>query len=290
MNYDYPEIQRTLKLLYNPGDIAELRVLHTSGSGTVSGYFNDMEKLANAAIQWSGQAPGVYVTINPASPDLLARSNNQTKRWVKQTTSDREVTKRRWFVLDLDPVRLSGISSTDFEHEQALLRATDCTKFLRQRAFPENSIIIADSGNGAHVLVRIDLPNDEESTQLVRRCIEAAAFLFGDDQVSVDLTVYNPARIWKLYGTMACKGDSTKERPHRLAKLLLVPQQIIPAPLEILKKLAAMGPEQPKLNANRTSQHKSFDLARWIDKYKLDVQGPYAWNNGRKWIFHTCPW
>ena len=31
---------------------------------------------------------------------------------------------------------------------------------------------------------------------------------------------FNPARIWKLYGTLAAKGDPTPERPHRLSRLV----------------------------------------------------------------------
>ena len=56
--HNLPDIQTTLKLLYNPGDVVESRVLHTPRSGTVSGYFDDMDKLANAAVEWSGQVPG----------------------------------------------------------------------------------------------------------------------------------------------------------------------------------------------------------------------------------------
>src|SRR5262245_25663186 len=214
-----------------------------------------MDKLANEAIKLSGDASGVYVTINPVLPALLARSNNQTKPWVKHTTSDKEVLKRRWIPLDFDPIRPPGISSTDTEHNCALLMASECAQFLQGLGFLENSIIVADSGNGAHVLIPIDLPNDEESTQLVKRCVEAVGVCFSDDQVLVDLKVFNPGRIWKLYGTMACKGDSTKDRPHRLARLLFVPQKITPAPIESLKKLAALVPQQPESNAINAANH-----------------------------------
>jgi len=288
--HNLPDIQTTLKLLYNPGDVVESRVLHTPRSGTVSGYFDDMDKLANAAVEWSGQAPGVYVTINPVLPALLARSNNRLQTWVKHTTSDTEIVKRQWLPLDFDPIRPSGISSTDIEHDQALLAAIECAKFLRELGFSEDSIIVADSGNGGHVLVRIDLPNDSESTQLIKRCLEAVGFLFSDGKVSGDLTVFNPGRIWKLYGTMACKGDQTEDRPHRLARLLSIPEKIIPVPIELLKKLAAMAPEQPKSSTDKAGGGRSFDLARWLEANQLDVNGPSPWNNGRKWILPICPW
>jgi hypothetical protein len=43
---------------------------------------------------------------------------------------------------------------------------------------------------------------------LVRGILEALAFRFDDDRVKVD-TTSNAARIWKLYGTTARKGDDT---------------------------------------------------------------------------------
>ena len=35
----------------------------------------------------------------------------------------------------------------------------------------------------------------------------------------MDLTNYNPARIFKLYGTLAQKGRNTADRPHRMARI-----------------------------------------------------------------------
>jgi len=61
-------------------------------------------------------------------------------------------------------------------------------------------MLLADSGNGAHLLVRIDLPNTPESTTLIQKCLKSTAFLFDDDQIQIDQSVYNPARIWKTYG------------------------------------------------------------------------------------------
>ena len=73
---DVAEIQRTLDLLLESGQVAELRVLNTQ-QGTASGYFTDFDKLAQAAAANSGKASGVYVTLNPVNPNLLARANNR---------------------------------------------------------------------------------------------------------------------------------------------------------------------------------------------------------------------
>ena len=77
---------------------------------------------------------------------------------------------------------------------------------------------------GSHVLYRLDLPNDETTTALIRGTIEAVADRFSGPAVAVDRTVFNAARIWKLYGTTARKGHDMPDRPHRLARLVEVPQ------------------------------------------------------------------
>ena len=70
------------------------------------------------------------------------------------------------------------------------------------------------------MLYRVALPNDAASTELLKRVLQALAAKFDDAQVTVDQSVFNASRITKLYGTVTRKGDSTPERPHRLARIL----------------------------------------------------------------------
>jgi len=83
--------------------------------------------------------------------------------------------------------------------------------------------ILADSGNGAHLLYTLDLPNDEEALKLVAGALAALDRRYSDDLVKVDVTCANAARIWKAYGTVARKGDSIPGRPHRISRILEVP-------------------------------------------------------------------
>lgn len=279
------------RLLLGPGQVTEIRIPETRYK-TVSGYFSDVEKLAAAAAQWSGQAAGVYFLPNVVKPALLARAANQLKTYAKYTTSDADIERRRWLLLDFDPVRPAGISSTEEEHQRALARMQECCEWLISLGFPRESLVKADSGNGAHALVAIDLPNTPDSTALVKRCLEAVALHFSDASVAVDLTVFSAGQPWKLYGTWAGKGDSIPERPHRLACILEAPAQLETASRELLEHLAALAPEEAKTNAKQTYNGKaSFDIEQWITEHELAVIGPTPWQNGgRKWIFPVCPW
>ncbi len=216
------EIARTLEVLFEPGKVVELRAF--KDRTTVSGYFDDFEELAEQAAKLDSRGFAVYVTLNPVREALLARSQNRVKSHPKATTSDVDIVARRWLPVDFDPVRPADVSSTALEKQAALWRARETRDYLTEQGWPEP--VVGNSGNGAHLLYRIDLPNDQESLELVKGVLEALSFKFSDEAVEVDTTTCNAARIWKLYGTTARKGDDTVERPHRVSGLLEVPKEV----------------------------------------------------------------
>lgn len=283
---DFAEIKRAIRVLFEPGQVVELRVPNTK-KGTVSGYFQDMEKLASAAAQLSGRVPGVYVTLNPVDPSLLARAKDRVQLYAKHTTSDRDVLRRRWLPLDFDPVRPSGISATDEEHQKALDRARRVREWLREMGWPDG--ILASSGNGAHLLYRIDLPNDDGATSLVRRVVETVAALHSGDGVDVDQKVHNAARIWRLYGTLSRKGDPLPDRPHRLARILEIPDVLVSVPVELLRRVADLLPRRPP-HGGPPQVRGDFDVRRWLEEHGQEVVLEREWQGGRLYALARCPW
>jgi hypothetical protein len=290
---DPAEILRALERFCPNDGIIEIRGLHGPHNQTYSGYF-DREHLPNAARLAAGiKAAGVYLTINPANPALLARAANRIVEKPTSTTSDLDIIRRCWLPLDLDPRRPAGVSSTDAEKTAAIARKEAIREHLAKRGWVEP--VDGDSGNGAHLVYPIDLPNDDISRKLIERVLRALALRFGDEKVDLDIKVGNAARIWKLYGTVARKGDSTEERPHRLSRILYDPQ-LRPgeiATLEQLQALAATLPEEPKPGPrNGNGKQADFDLEAWIRAHNVPVHGPIAWSGGEKWLFDhgaTCP-
>ncbi len=170
---DVAEVRRGLDLLNVPGGVVEIRALKIPQQGrgkpfTAAGYFTDLDKAAQAAVALDARkAAGVYLVLNETNPALLARSPNQATDHLEPTTSDIDIIRRRWLPLDFDPKRPSGISSTNAEHDAAQAAARECADWLREDAgWPEP--ILADSGNGWHVLYRVDLPNDEAARRLCK--------------------------------------------------------------------------------------------------------------------------
>ena len=127
--------------------------------------------------------------------------------------------KRRWLLVDADPVRDPLISATNIEKAAAYDTILEVRSYLQSKGWSDP--ILADSGNGYHLLYRVDLPADDGRT--VERILQALATRFDNDHVKIDKSVFNPSRICKMPGTMARKGDKVPNRPHRPAQVLKVP-------------------------------------------------------------------
>ena len=149
------------------------------------------------------------------------------------------------------------------------------------------SPIYADSGNGAHLLYAIDLPNDDASRELLQNCLAACAFMVGDDVVKVDTSVYNASRICKLYGTMACKGATMADRPHRIAEILEVPSTVDIVPQNKLEALAQCVPQNPQPGGRFKS---TVDVADFLAQHNIAVRNTGTWQGGRKWVLQSCVW
>ncbi len=187
---------------------------------TASGYFSD-HAAAAAAIRRLEQLepPAVYVTLNPVQPALLARANNRIEVKPRSTTSDAEIMRRRWLFVDIDPVRPAGVSSTDAELSAAMAVADAILTDRLESGWPEP--LRGMSGNGAYLLWRIDLANDDAATVLIRGVLQSLAEQFSTATAEVDTSTINSSRICKVLGTVARKGDAligtpeAEDRPHR---------------------------------------------------------------------------
>ena len=149
--------------------------------------------------------------------------------------------------------------------------------------------IAADSGNGFHLMYRIDLPANDSG--IVERCLKELDRRFTDDESTVDTTVFNAARIWKLPGTFARKGDDTKERPHRRAEVICLPDKLEVVPYDLLFDLAVEPPAvEPKPMNGATGHYgEAFDVSGWLAGHGIAVHTIKDTGKGRVWVLKACP-
>ncbi len=222
------KLARVMQLFVEPGQVVELRALNVQASygrpHVEAGYFDfeHLFQMAKAAHFITGRAKGVYFTLNPINPDLLARRANRIARACEgELSKDKDVLRRRWLLVDADPVRDPFVSATNSEKVAAYDTILEVRSYLQSKGWSDP--ILADSGNGYHLLYRVDLPANDGGT--VERILQTLAARFDNEHVRIDKKVFNPSRICKMPGTWARKGDNLPDRPHRPAQVLEVPKK-----------------------------------------------------------------
>lgn len=231
---DEREVRRALALLADPAHTVELRGLPSGASRVRLG--SDLDGLVRAAEFLSSEgSAGVYFTLNPLS--LEPHCDRAAKV--------ADVVRRRWLLVDIDRVKdkddpHKDDSATD-EEKAAAVRVADAVRdALTERGWPLP--VEVDSGNGRHLLYRIDLPADEDSRVLLRSVLHRLGDEFDTAEAKVDRSVHNASRVSKLPGTWARKGVRTPVRPWRLARIVCVPGDGVEAVPDGLLREAARHP------------------------------------------------
>ncbi|MED1561531.1 hypothetical protein AJ85_17080 [Alkalihalobacillus alcalophilus ATCC 27647 = CGMCC 1.3604] len=280
------ELLSTLEKLKKDNEVIEVRILKTD-KGTISGYFDDHDSLVQAVKKYIGKYD-IYITLNPVKKELLARCKNRLQTYAKTSSQDGDIERIQKILIDIDPMRASGISSSEDEKKSALELVKKIRKDLMEEGFSEP--VVADSGNGYHMLLAVDLDNTKGNVEMIKAFLAALDFLYSTDKAQVDVTTYNPSRIVKFYGTKACKGDNTTDRPHRWSKIVKVPAQLNGISQSQIQKIAAKKPKEEK-PSKKVAKGKTLDVNEFIQKHNLDLAYSAAYGgNATKYILGTCPW
>lgn len=219
-SYIATEVTKTIEEITD-GMPYECRKIFNDGK-VRSGYFLGSEKLLEELSKEKNDDCNIYITLNQIHPGCYCRKQRDhfidAKAKATPTTSENDVIAFRWLLLDLDPIRPSGISSSDAELKHSMRIALKVIDFMSGLDF--DNFIIALSGNGIHLLYRIDIPATEENKKLLSECLKAVDSECSDDIVKVDAVNFKKSQVCKLYGTLAQKGINTPERPFRMSRII----------------------------------------------------------------------
>jgi hypothetical protein len=286
---------RFYELLARDGGVREIRIpKYNKYNATAAGWFDSAESAVSAIRPWDGRA-NIFLTLNPVDPALRARANGHLYDGIQSTTSDTDVLRRRWLLIDIDPKRPSGISSTDAELGAARDVLDAVTAFLSGKGWPEPILIM--SGNGHYALYPLDLPNDSETLGLCHGALVRLAASFDTSTAHIDTTVANAARIVGFVGTMKVKGEEVEDRKHRRSRILRAPSGefgvVTPQQLETVAVVATpptvanrqQAPRLAVLRGNRTLR-QTLDEAGIVYKAQpVDAQG-ITWYHVAQCPFH----
>lgn len=276
-------IRRTFELLKQENELIEVRLI---GARTnLSGYFKSVDNVIKSLSKISNC--NVYFVLNRISDACYAREQSEKLiEKAKNTTTDKDITNRDWFLIDVDPKRASGVSSSDSEKEKAKFTINKVYSFLRDRGFSQP--IICDSGNGYHLLYKINFENTKANADLIKQCLAVLDMYFSDEYCDIDKTVFNASRITKLYGTKAVKGNDTSDRPHRESGFIRVPEQIKETNIILFEHLAELMPKPEAPTYTNNYGRDKFDLEGFISKHGLAVTSKQSISGGTKFILDHC--
>lgn len=293
---DEEQIRLWWSIFKSPDRLAEIRLL--GGKSSFSGYFKTADSLiTNIRYYLEKETDGRYTPLqaycifNDIDEALYGRE--QHERFVNgaKTTKDDNILKRNFVLVDLDPERVSGVSASNEEFEYAHLKAVAVYRYLVGMGFSEP--IICVSGNGYHLYIPCDMPNDDVHHTLVNNFLKSLGNMFSDSHVGIDQSVGNAANLTKLMGTWAKKGSCTPDRPWRQSRFVKAPKEIKANEDSLFQKIADLLPkEEPKPTPNRSrsfSGNTPFDLRSWLNEhgivYKEDKQGVNT-----RFTLEYCPW
>lgn len=287
IKFNEDEIRKAVAILKPDGQLFEVRAI--DGRWNASGYFTDAEtlidELKTARIRGTAN---IYITLNSIKQACYSRKQRDCFiEYAAPTTTDTDIDGYDWLMIDLDPKRASGTSSSDEELEKAKHKANEIYTFLKNNGW--NEPVIAVSGNGIHLLYKLQLWNDDQRKEKVKGCLKVLDMLFSDENIEIDTTTFNPARVCKLYGTMASKGSDSPERPHRMSYIHQTPAEIKYNSVKLIDKLLELLPDSEEPAKVNNYNPKSFDLQSWIDEHGLKVKEKTKWSGGTKWILEECP-
>lgn len=274
-----------LSLLHEPDEIIEIRSIDPKP--VISGYFRaDSPAIAKELSRYPNRT--FYQTMNRVKSACYARE--QHERLVErphETTTDGDIAGYQWLLIDADPVRPSGVSASKEEKEAARRVAGMTMKKLMAMGFSEP--IVADSGNGYHLLFHIHASPKEK--QVLADFLAVLDMWFSTEQVKIDTAVFNPARITKLYGTIATKGASTPERPHRRSGIIRKPEKVEATSMTLIRNIAAERQKavSPQENPRQRGATSSFDLDQFLSDHHIEVTKKIPISTGMKYQLAECP-
>ena len=285
---DKCEIYKWWHVFKRDNELVEIRFL--GNNKTASGYYKNIENLVRDVERMDAEDKfQIYFTLNCIEESCYSREQCEKVVWKpKNTTTDNDIKGRYWILIDLDPKRPAGTSSSNEEYEKAHIKAVEVYRYLMDMGFYEP--VVCSSGNGWHLLLPCKIGISTETNDVVNKFLKVLSMLFSDDCIDIDVKVGNPARICKLYGTMAKKGTDIPERPHRMSRIVKTPVELKPNNIEYFKKVAEIFPEkeQPSINNNWKPQDGSFDLDEFIAKHSIPVTRKVEVADGTRYYLEHC--
>lgn len=292
METNFDESKKYFELLNKCGvSQVELRILKNLNRRGDNNHFSTSEDGYFQAKEWILKNEYQFGTINATFNIFNSEKMKQGKY-----LSDKDISQIRFLMIDIDPEKAEKKqSASEEEKNYAMKKAEEVALFLQENELPYQVKI--DTGNGVHLLLLVEKGDVQEVQQLHKSLLTILGEKFNNQQVKIDPTVSNPARIGKLVGSPAVKGEHTSERPHRVSTFLDFKEKLTEVSIEKLrtfvKKYAASNSTKViKKKSGKNGRKKDYVLAdakKWLDFYNLSYTIKENHEYNQLFVFDACP-
>jgi hypothetical protein len=275
---DAAEVRRAAEILFDPMAGVELRGLPFGATRRLRG--DDIEGVIGAAANLTEDgATGVYYMMNPQLHGYRGSGNAAS------------VLRRRWLLIDVDPIKPDERKDDPPTREERMACVGLAGRVrLHLDALGWPAPVEVDSGGGMHLLYRVELPNDDESKLAIKAFLARLAAAFPDGG-KIDPKVYDAPRIAKLPGTWSLRGKASADRPHRMARLVRVPEIIARVSPEQIRS-ACQDVTETVVDAPACTVHTAPDPnatpPAWLRKACTGDIRPDTWDRATAYV-RECP-
>lgn len=285
---DLDEIRKWHKVFKPNNELFEIRIL---SKPTISGYFYDIEEALKTLPQYDKYQ--IYFTVNQVKDACSSRVQfNKFQQVQGSATSGNDIQHRWWLPIDIDVERPTDVSSSNEEKEYAHQKAGEVYKFLQKAGFPNP--VVCDSSSGYHIYYPLDAENTQAVKSVIEKFYAVLGEYFTDGRVKIDKVVGDANRIMRLYGTFGRKGRNSEERPHRMSKILSVPEISNRMTIEQVSNFNStyeiVHDRQDRVKKQYNGgNNEDFDLIKFIQEHNIEIakELPYG-NGGTKFILKEC--
>ena len=285
---DLDEIRKWHKVFKPNNELFEIRIL---SKPTISGYFYDIDEALKTLPQYDKYQ--IYFTVNQVKDACSSRVQfNKFQQVQGSATSGNDIQHRWWLPIDIDVERPTDVSSSNEEKEYAHQKAGEVYKFLQNAGFPNP--VVCDSSSGYHIYYPLDADNTQEVKSVIEKFYAVLGEYFTDGRVKIDKVVGDANRIMRLYGTFGRKGRNSEERPHRMSKILSIPEISYRMSIEQVSKFNSTYEVVHDRKDNIKKQYnygnnEDFDIRKFIQEHNIEIakELPYG-NGGTKFILKEC--
>jgi P4 family phage/plasmid primase-like protien len=171
---------------------------------------------------------GYYIVPAVINPEIRKRYADGA--WSKAnngTAGEKDVTASNIIVIDIDVVRVTNTNSTNAQYVASLKLAWKIRTGLIAAGAPETALAFGGSGNGAHLLVALDMPWAPEVKAKREEFLGLLKIIHETDALIIDTSMADGARYIPAYGTMKKKAPHRDELPQRRT-WLVAPDTVAP--------------------------------------------------------------